>query len=669
MAQGKPQSSARKRGRQPARVSVGGSHAQTYVEEVAQSLTVPHEMDGLYVDDLPAPNAQNGSAKNGSAKNGAPSAGTGGAGAKAESSDERKKRKAKRAAERRRARGDAPEQVDGTNTALQQRRAPEGGMSGQLNFAAGVLTCVKGPEEGLALNLLEGTYTIGRGRDNSFVLKDIAASRKHVCIEVVSNKVTVSDMGSGNGTRVNGKRIDKAVLKNGDRVELGNSVLVFTYLGNDKSHLSLPPTTGDTMAKEAQQRIVAAAERLAAELSERLRAEDDLDEGPPTAYSRGKSRSSDAPHSRIDSGIDEVLTASANREHRERSPVPMPEQLWNDAETKVPLSEVVPIDRPLAAVENTSTLAPQGPSLSSATSRPTAPAPPPRPQYPPQKREPVLRELSPVGPAMVPQGVAAEPPARSSWAVGVLLAFVVMIALGGAVFAGYWSFLRDDRAARLADDDGAASTFAKLTARATEALAKSDYAAALAFAAEAQKLKPDDAAANALLVAIRTAKAEAESRAERDADATPPAGDDKRDPGSNDDVVNAAPEPKAPEPEPVEAKREEPRPVEATKAEAKKAPEPTVSRRNDERQRTASKPRPRPRPKPRPARRGERRAPEPKGMSDAEAKSVYIEAMRAVRGDDEQRGCALIRKVAKEAPGDSNWRTKARNALGRYGCE
>ncbi|MBN2359883.1 MAG: FHA domain-containing protein, partial [Deltaproteobacteria bacterium] len=95
----------------------------------------------------------------------------------------------------------------------------------------GVLTCVSGPEEGLGLTLTEGVFGIGRGRDNHFVLKDIAASRQHVEVRVHRGEVVVVDLGSGNGTRINGKRIQQATLKPGDRIEIGNSALTFTPLG------------------------------------------------------------------------------------------------------------------------------------------------------------------------------------------------------------------------------------------------------------------------------------------------------------------------------------------------------------------------------------------------------------------------------------------------------
>src|SRR5690606_29150945 len=130
----------------------------------------------VYVDDNPKKRARNGKAtKNG--KNGHASEAKANGKAAAPlpagkpSSSSSKKKKGHRAAERRRARGQVPLGPEaGTNTALNQQGATPGadgpgGESGHLKYAVGVLTCVKGPEEGLALNLLEGSYTVGRGRD------------------------------------------------------------------------------------------------------------------------------------------------------------------------------------------------------------------------------------------------------------------------------------------------------------------------------------------------------------------------------------------------------------------------------------------------------------------------------------------------------------------------
>lgn len=125
------------------------------------------------------------------------------------------------------------------------QRSPQPNVNtAEAEAAVGMLTCVAGPEEGLGLTLSEGVYGIGRGRDNHFVLKDIAASRQHIEVHVKGGEVTVVDLGSGNGTRVNGKKIQQAALKPGDRVEIGNSAMTYTPLGQarkSRRNLSVPP--------------------------------------------------------------------------------------------------------------------------------------------------------------------------------------------------------------------------------------------------------------------------------------------------------------------------------------------------------------------------------------------------------------------------------------------
>lgn len=621
MVKGKTQQSAKRRRRPPSRVSVGCPGAETYVEGITQSETMPHSMEGLYVDDVPV------------AKNG-----------------EEKKRKGKRAAERRRARGEAPKPLDGTDTKLQQRGAPKGGESGQFNYAAGVLTCVKGPEEGLALNLLEGSYTIGRGRDNNFVLKDIAASRKHVRVDVRNNQVTVEDLESGNGTRLNGKRIQRATLKNGDRLEIGNSILVFTFLGNDRSHPSIPPR-GGALGDEAQQRLVEAAERLAAELSERLRPEDEFaDSSAETANgrigssSKGRAASS---HERIESGIDEVLTARANRSSsKSKSPVPMPDQLWNETDTKIPLSDVVPADDRLASEPSIGTLGPPPAAPSLRSERSPAPRPKPRVELP---------ELSPIGPRMMSDRVPVPSRSGPSFEGLLLLSLLVVVGIGGGLFALYSFVLKDGQGSvvdgRLADEQGRVDD---LLEQAQAAMVAGDFARAEALIGKAEEVLPDDKA----IALARSALEAAQSQRK---------GDEAANGREGAEAFSAEP-PKA-APPPREDVEQAPAPAGAKKVisteevKPKERPPPPKAKPNAK---PNAKPKPKSKPKPRPKRKPRR--PKPQAMTDAEAGALFREGVMKVRGDDERRGCALLQRVMREAPSTSNWKVKAANVYERYGC-
>jgi pSer/pThr/pTyr-binding forkhead associated (FHA) protein len=65
---------------------------------------------------------------------------------------------------------------------------------------------------------------LGRSSDCDIVLKAPEVSRRHCRIECVRDEVTVEDLGSALGTRVNGVPIRRALLRDGDRLEIAREV-------------------------------------------------------------------------------------------------------------------------------------------------------------------------------------------------------------------------------------------------------------------------------------------------------------------------------------------------------------------------------------------------------------------------------------------------------------
>jgi serine phosphatase RsbU (regulator of sigma subunit) len=63
---------------------------------------------------------------------------------------------------------------------------------------------------------------IGRSTDNDIALSGYDVSRRHAVIRVVGGKPVLKDLGSGNGTSVNGERVDQITLANGDRIRIGS---------------------------------------------------------------------------------------------------------------------------------------------------------------------------------------------------------------------------------------------------------------------------------------------------------------------------------------------------------------------------------------------------------------------------------------------------------------
>jgi len=93
------------------------------------------------------------------------------------------------------------------------------------------LVVVSGPRAGAIVALGDGELTLGRGWDNDVVLPDISVSRRHALLRRVGAQVLLVDQGSGNGTRVNGRMVERVRLRNGDEISLGDSVVQFVEAG------------------------------------------------------------------------------------------------------------------------------------------------------------------------------------------------------------------------------------------------------------------------------------------------------------------------------------------------------------------------------------------------------------------------------------------------------
>ena len=70
-----------------------------------------------------------------------------------------------------------------------------------------------------------GPTTIGRSSGCEVVLADAHVSRQHARLEVRGGVVVLTDLGSTNGTRVNGHRVREVVLGVGDRIEVGQTAI------------------------------------------------------------------------------------------------------------------------------------------------------------------------------------------------------------------------------------------------------------------------------------------------------------------------------------------------------------------------------------------------------------------------------------------------------------
>lgn len=89
------------------------------------------------------------------------------------------------------------------------------------------LILLSGPSAGLRYELA-GETILGRSPKCEIALDDDKVSRRHARIRVVDGQSRIADLGSRNGTRVNGQRISSEVaLSAGDRLELGDTTAQF----------------------------------------------------------------------------------------------------------------------------------------------------------------------------------------------------------------------------------------------------------------------------------------------------------------------------------------------------------------------------------------------------------------------------------------------------------
>jgi len=80
-----------------------------------------------------------------------------------------------------------------------------------------------GPEQ--EFELAKTSISLGRGTTNDITLDDVRVSRSHARLDIAAGEVTLLDLGSSNGTRVNGILVERATLAPGDTIGLGGSSL------------------------------------------------------------------------------------------------------------------------------------------------------------------------------------------------------------------------------------------------------------------------------------------------------------------------------------------------------------------------------------------------------------------------------------------------------------
>jgi predicted component of type VI protein secretion system len=89
------------------------------------------------------------------------------------------------------------------------------------------LRVLDGPNRGEVYESLPTPVTVGREEGNSIQLNDERVSRFHLKIQEDQDRVVLTDLESTNGTKVNGEGIQLRILRHGDMVAVGRSVMLY----------------------------------------------------------------------------------------------------------------------------------------------------------------------------------------------------------------------------------------------------------------------------------------------------------------------------------------------------------------------------------------------------------------------------------------------------------
>jgi hypothetical protein len=126
----------------------------------------------------------------------------------------------------------APAAADVAETmAIDSKAQPLAGTSPGAGREA-ELTMESGPDAGHSHRAGDRPLRLGRSPDNDIILRDPATSGHHARVERRGDQFWIVDLGSTNGTLVNGEPIQEKELSNGDRITIGQNAVNFSLIGS-----------------------------------------------------------------------------------------------------------------------------------------------------------------------------------------------------------------------------------------------------------------------------------------------------------------------------------------------------------------------------------------------------------------------------------------------------
>ncbi len=106
----------------------------------------------------------------------------------------------------------------------------QGGQQQQQQYdgpSRGKLVVLQGPLAGTVFPLIDDVTTIGSMKGNTLVIEDGSVSRRHAAIKIDDMRFEVADLNSTNGVLVNGQKVHKVFLRDGDSIQIGTTEMQF----------------------------------------------------------------------------------------------------------------------------------------------------------------------------------------------------------------------------------------------------------------------------------------------------------------------------------------------------------------------------------------------------------------------------------------------------------
>ncbi len=205
-------------------------------------------------------------------------------------------------------------------------------IAGMPETGGGKLVVTDGPAAGQEFLITEAEVLVGRGINNDITIPDTSISRKHFQVRRRFDEFIIVDLGSGNGTRLNGEKIEQALLTHNSEIVLGLTKLRFVDLDEEEKE------------KKAQAAAAAAAEAEAAS------AVAPPPEKPEAVAQKVEQAAPTSEPTRVGGGAESIpVPVSTPAPAPQPEPAPAPEPKPEPAPTPAPAPEPKPEPAPTPA--------------------------------------------------------------------------------------------------------------------------------------------------------------------------------------------------------------------------------------------------------------------------------------------------------------------------------